>query len=148
MPNDRTATNPVFSGRKLKLGTFQTNLDSGCCMSDIDGRLRISWPNTVALAKLADDMEFEAIVPVARWRGFGGITNPQGPGFEAYTWAAGIAASTAKAGVVSTSHVSLNHPLMAAKQCAGDRSHLQRPLHAQRGVRLERAGDGHVRHPR
>ena len=118
MPNDRTATNPVLSGRKLKLGTFQTNLESGCCMSDIDGRLRISWPSTIALAKLAEDMDFEAIVPVARWRGFGGITNPQGPGFEAYTWAAGIAASTAKAGVVSTSHVSLNHPLMAAKQSA------------------------------
>jgi alkanesulfonate monooxygenase SsuD/methylene tetrahydromethanopterin reductase-like flavin-dependent oxidoreductase (luciferase family) len=118
MPNDRTATNPVLSGRKLKLGTFQTNLESGCCMSDLDGRLRISWPSTIALAKLADEMDFEAIVPVARWRGFGGITNPQGPGFEAYTWAAGIAASTAKAGVVSTSHVSLNHPLMAAKQSA------------------------------
>ena len=39
-------------------------------------------------------------------------------GFEAYTWAAGIAASTTKSGVVSTSHVSLNHPIIAAKQCA------------------------------
>ncbi len=82
MPHDRDAANPVFSSRKLKLGTFQTNLDSGCVMSDLDGRLAITWPNTVALARLADEMEFEAIVPVARWRGFGGATNPQGPGFE------------------------------------------------------------------
>ena len=118
MQQDRRSTNPAFSSRKLKLGTFQTNLDSGCVMSDLDGRLDISWPNTVALAKLADEMEFEAIVPVARWRGFGGANNPQGPGFETYTWAAGIAASTAKAGVISTSHVSLNHPIIAAKQCA------------------------------
>ena len=72
-------TNPIFNDRKLKLGTFQTNLDCGCVMSDLDGRLDISWPNTVALARLADEMEFEAIVPVARWQGFGGATNPQGP---------------------------------------------------------------------
>jgi dimethylsulfone monooxygenase len=118
MQSDRSAVNPVFSGRKLKLGTFQTNLDSGCVMSGLEGRLEITWPNTLALAMFADEMEFEAIVPVARWRGFGGAHNPQGPGFEAYTWAAGIAASTAQSGIVSTSHVSLNHPITAAKQCA------------------------------
>ena len=116
LQQDRSATNPALSRRKFKLGTFQTNLDSGCVMSDLDGRLDITWPNTVALAKLGDDMEFEAIVPVARWRGFGGATNPQGPGFETYTWAAGIGASTAKVGVVSTSHVWINHPIVAAKQ--------------------------------
>jgi dimethylsulfone monooxygenase len=118
MQQDRLTTNPALSNRKLKLGTFQTNLDSGCVMSGLEGRLQITWPNTVALAKLADEMEFEAIVPVARWRGFGGAHDPQGPGFEAYTWAAGVAASTGKSGVVSTSHVSLNHPIIAAKQCA------------------------------
>ena len=117
MLQNRLDTNPALGSRKLKLGTFQTNLDSGCVMSGLDGRLDITWPNTVALAKLADEMEFEAIVPVARWRGFGGANNPQGPGFEAYTWAAGIAASTVKSGVISTSHISLVHPLIAAKQC-------------------------------
>ncbi len=30
---DRRETNPAFSTRRLKLGTFQTNLDSGCVMS-------------------------------------------------------------------------------------------------------------------
>ena len=115
---DRQTTNPAFSTRRLKLGTFQTNLDSGCVMSDLDGRLDLTWPNTLALAKLADDMEFEALVPVARWQGWGGKTNPQGPGFEAYTWAAGIAASVPKVGVVSTSHITINHPIIAAKQSA------------------------------
>jgi dimethylsulfone monooxygenase len=113
---DRRSLNPAFNRRKLKLGTFQSNLDYGCVMADVEGRLKISWPNTVALARLADAMEFEALVPVARWRGFGGKLNPQGPGFETYTWAAGIAASTEKAGVVATSHCSINHPIIAAKQ--------------------------------
>src|SRR6266516_413517 len=113
---DRRDVNPALGSRKLKLGTFQTNLDSGCVMSDLDGRLEITWPNTVALAQLADEMEFEALVPVARWRGFGGATDPQGPGFETFTWAAGIAAATRHSGVISTSHVALNHPIVAAKQ--------------------------------
>ncbi|MCC6947727.1 MAG: LLM class flavin-dependent oxidoreductase [Bradyrhizobiaceae bacterium] len=118
MRKDRSETNPCFSTRRLKLGTFQTNLDSGCVMSDLEGKLAISWPNTVTLAKLADEMEFEALVPVARWRGFGGATNPQGSGFEAFTWAAGISALTERCGVLSTAHMSLNHPIMTAKQGA------------------------------
>jgi FMNH2-dependent dimethyl sulfone monooxygenase len=113
---DRRDTNPALGRRKLKLGTFQTNLDSGCVMSDLDGRLELTWPNTVALAQLADAMDFEALVPVARWRGFGGATDPQGPGFETFTWAAGIAGATKNSGVISTSHVALNHPIVAAKQ--------------------------------
>jgi alkanesulfonate monooxygenase SsuD/methylene tetrahydromethanopterin reductase-like flavin-dependent oxidoreductase (luciferase family) len=115
---DRHECNPAFSTRRLKLGTFQTNLDSGCVMSDLEGKIDISWPATLTLARLADEMEFEALVPVARWRGFGGATNPQGPGFECFTWAAGISASTQKCGVLSTAHASLNHPIMAAKQSA------------------------------
>jgi dimethylsulfone monooxygenase len=115
---ERSESNPAFGTRKLKLGTFQTNLDSGCVMSDLDGRLAISWPNTLALAQLAEEMEFEALVPVARWHGFGGATDPQGAGFEATAWAAGIAAATRRVGVFATSHISLNHPIMVAKQCA------------------------------
>jgi alkanesulfonate monooxygenase SsuD/methylene tetrahydromethanopterin reductase-like flavin-dependent oxidoreductase (luciferase family) len=46
----------------LKLGTFQTNLDSACVMSGLEDRFRISLPNTLALAKLANEMELEAIV--------------------------------------------------------------------------------------
>ena len=142
---DRRDTNPAFGGRKLKLGTFQTNLDSGCVMSDLDGRLEITWPNTVTLAKLADDMDFEALVPVARWRGFGGATDPQGPGFETYTWAAGIAGATQGRGRdldLACRAQSSDHRRQAIHR---HRSHFQRPLHAQRGQRLELSGDGNVR---
>ncbi len=112
----RAKTNPLFNNRKLKLGTFCTNLDYGCAMSTIDGTLRINWPNTLALAKIANEMDFEALVPVGRWRGFGGKTNFNGPGFETYTWAAGIGASVDKSCVFATSHVPTVHPVMAAKQ--------------------------------
>jgi len=62
-------------------------------------------------------MEFEAIVPVARWRGFGGATNFNGESFETFSWAAGIGASTKYPAIFSTAHVPSIHPVMAAKQC-------------------------------
>jgi len=38
---DRLKTNPALGARKLKLGTFQTNLDSGCVMPSTAG-----WSST------------------------------------------------------------------------------------------------------
>ncbi len=112
----RRSGNPLYGGRKLKLGTFGTNLDRGCAISTIDGALQINWPNTMTLARLADEMEFEALVPVGRWKGFGGVTNFNGPGFETFSWAAGVGASTRNSAVFATSHVLTVHPIMAAKQ--------------------------------
>jgi alkanesulfonate monooxygenase SsuD/methylene tetrahydromethanopterin reductase-like flavin-dependent oxidoreductase (luciferase family) len=112
----REAKNPLFGPRKLKLGTFSSNLSHGCAISKIDGVLQADWPSTLALAQMGDAMEFEALVPVGRWKGFGGVTNFNGAGFESFTWAAGIGASTTKSGVFATSHVPTIHPVMAAKQ--------------------------------
>ncbi|GHH30340.1 LLM class flavin-dependent oxidoreductase [Streptomyces lanatus] len=114
----RTKAHPVHSDRVLRLGTFSTNLSSGCAMSNVDGALDASWESTSRLARMAEEMSFEAIVPVGRWRGFGGPTNFNGSGFEAYTWAAGIGAQTSYSGVFATSHVPTIHPLLAAKQAA------------------------------
>ena len=114
----RRKTNPVFNDRKLKLGTFGTNLDRGCAISTIDGVLEINWPNTLELAKTSEAMEFEALVPIGRWHGFGGVTNFNGPGFECFSWAAAIGASTRYSGIFATSHVPTIHPVMAAKQAA------------------------------
>ncbi len=118
MAAERRSTNPVFNDRKLKLGTFGTNLDRGCAISSIDGVLEINWPNTLELAKTSESMEFEALVPIGRWHGFGGVTNFNGPGFECFSWASAIGASTHYSGIFSTSHVPTIHPVMAAKQAA------------------------------
>jgi alkanesulfonate monooxygenase SsuD/methylene tetrahydromethanopterin reductase-like flavin-dependent oxidoreductase (luciferase family) len=112
----REINHPLYSDRALKLGTFSTNLSGGCSISTIDGVLEATWDQTTALARMGEEMEFEALVPVGRWRGFGGATNFNGAGFECFTWAAGQAAQTEKAGVFVTSHVPTIHPVLAAKQ--------------------------------
>jgi len=116
-PNQlREAKNPLFNNRKLKLGTFCSNLSGGCAISDIDGVLEVTWPNTLELARMGDAMEFEALVPVGRWKGFGGRTNFNGAGFESFSWASAIGASTKNPCIFATSHVPTIHPVMAAKQ--------------------------------
>ncbi len=114
----RESNNPLYNKRALRLGTFGTNLGGGCTISSIEGTLKVDWKVTSELAMSADRMEFEAIVPVARWRGMGGITNFNEESFETLTWAAALGALTKKSAVFATSHVPSIHPVMLAKQAA------------------------------
>lgn len=114
----REASNPLFNDRRLRLGTFSSNLSHGCAISTIDGVLEADWSSTLALARMADEMQFEALVPVGRWKGFGGVTNFNGAGFESFTWASAISASTRYSSIFATSHVPTMHPVLAAKQGA------------------------------
>jgi dimethylsulfone monooxygenase len=112
----RGATNPLFNANRVKLGLFGLNCDYGCTSTTAEGRWELTWPATRAVAALADQAGIETLVPIARWRGFGGAINFNGASYETYTWAAGLGASTERTAVFSTSHVPTVHPIMAAKQ--------------------------------
>ena len=81
-------TNPLFGNRKLKLGTFCTNVSGAATMSEMAGVYEATWENVATVSRLADEMEFEAIVPLGRWQGFGGKTDFNGKIFEAMTFSA------------------------------------------------------------
>jgi len=112
----RRGTNPLFSDNKLRLGIFATNVSGGCAITTVEEAYVLNWPNTLSIAELADRHGYEALVPVARWKGFGGESNFNGTNFETYTWAAGLAQATKQIAVLTTSHVPTVHPVMAAKQ--------------------------------
>lgn len=109
-------TNPLYGPNRLKFGIFGSNLGGGCSATQAEGTLEASWPATREIAILADQAGLEALVPVARWKGFGGPTNFNARCFETYTWAAGLAAQTERIAVFATSHVPTMHPIVAAKQ--------------------------------
>jgi dimethylsulfone monooxygenase len=109
-------TSPLYGPNRLKLGIFGSNLGGGCTATMAEGTLQADWPSTVEVARLADEAGIEALVPVARWKGFGGPTDYNGHSFETYTWAAGLGAQTQQIAVFSTSHVPTIHPIVAAKQ--------------------------------
>lgn len=112
----RSETNPLFNDNRMKLGIFGGNVSNGCAVTTAPGSLKTSWQNSRFIGQLADRAGFEAVVPVARWKGFGGPSNFNGTCFETYTWAAGLAEATEHPAIFSTSHVPTVHPILAAKQ--------------------------------
>ncbi len=112
------STNPIFNDNKLKLGTFCTNTLP--YMTFIPERRDPTWEGCVAGAQIADAAGLEAIVPIARWKGYldDKPDHYSNIVFDVFTWAAGIAQATKYSSVFATSHAPNMHPVLVAKQCA------------------------------
>ena len=67
----------MSSGNTLKLGLFAPNCDSGMAITTVPERWNATWDNNLALARLADEVGLEFLLPVARWIGFGGTSQFQ-----------------------------------------------------------------------
>src|SRR5688572_17001383 len=103
---------------KLALGAFGINQSGAISATTVPDRWSGSWPDNAALAQLCDQAGLDFMMPVGRWRGYGGITDHNGSSFETLTWASGLLASTRRIRVYGTVHVPLIHPVLAAKQMA------------------------------
>jgi alkanesulfonate monooxygenase SsuD/methylene tetrahydromethanopterin reductase-like flavin-dependent oxidoreductase (luciferase family) len=113
------AQSPVLNDEnQLKLGLFGINMRGGVTLSDVEGKVEGTWEENVRYAQWADRIGIDAIVPVARWRGYGGDANLGDRSFETFTWATGLLALTERVQVFSTVHVPLIHPAMVAKMMA------------------------------
>jgi alkanesulfonate monooxygenase SsuD/methylene tetrahydromethanopterin reductase-like flavin-dependent oxidoreductase (luciferase family) len=108
----------LVNGNPLKLAMFGANCSSGRTYARLPERWVASWENNLRLAQMADEIGIECMIPIARWRGYGGESNPNGSTFECITWASGLLAATKRINVFCTVHVPLNHPVVAAKQMA------------------------------
>ena len=107
---------PVLNDEnQLKLALFGINLRGGVTLSDVEGKVEATWEENRRLAQHADRLGLDAIVPVARWRGYGGDSNLGERSFETFTWATGLLAATERIQVFATFHVPLAHPVLAAK---------------------------------
>lgn len=103
---------------QLKLGLFGANCSSGRTYTTAQERWVPSWENNLKLAQIADTAGIECMVPIARWKGYGGESDPNGTSWESITWAAGLLSATQAINVFATVHVPLIHPVVAAKQMA------------------------------
>jgi alkanesulfonate monooxygenase SsuD/methylene tetrahydromethanopterin reductase-like flavin-dependent oxidoreductase (luciferase family) len=112
----RRENSPLFNDQVLKLGVFASNVSNGMMATKVPTGYEVSWAHTKQIARQADAMGFEAIVPVGRWRGFSGEIDFAGECFETYTWAAGIAEATENIVVFATSHLPTLQPIVGAKQ--------------------------------
>ena len=101
---------------KLSLGLFGVNCSGGLAVTTVPERWDASWENNQKLACMADDAGIDFMLPLGRWKGYGGVTDHNGSNFETLTWASGILASTRNIMAFGTVHVPLFNPVVAAKQ--------------------------------
>ncbi len=111
--NDRAA---MYNGNALKIGLFGANCSSGRAVTLAPERWSGAWPDNLRLARMADDAGIDFLLPIGRWKGYGGETDYQGATLETVTWACGLLASTRRITVFGTVHAPLFHPLIAAKE--------------------------------
>jgi dimethylsulfone monooxygenase len=110
---------PVLNDENsLKLGIFGINLRGGVTLADVEGNVQGTWEENLRLARWADRLGLDAVVPIARWRGYGGAANLGDRSFETFTWATGLMAATERIQAFATIHVPLAHPVMVAKMAA------------------------------
>ena len=102
----------------LKIGYFGQNCSSGRYITLAKERWSASWDDNLRASQLADEAGMDFLLPIGRWKGYGGATDYAGTSFETITWATGLLASTKRINVFGTVHVPLFHPLIAAKQMA------------------------------
>ena len=105
----------MYNANALKVGLFGANCSSGRSATKVPERWTASWPDCLSLARMADEAGIDFMLPIARWKGYGGDTDFHGATFETITWAAGLLAATARMTVFCTVHAPLFHPLIAAK---------------------------------
>jgi FMNH2-dependent dimethyl sulfone monooxygenase len=106
----------MYNGNALKIGLFGANCSSGRSATKVPERWSASWEDCLALARLADEAGLDFMLPIARWKGYGGDTDFHGTTLETITWAVGLLGATKRVTVFGTVHAPLFHPLIAAKE--------------------------------
>ena len=108
----------LASPNRFKLATFGFNSQGGSTITSAAGTVDTDWDQQVRIARASEAAGIEAIIPGARWKGYGGETDFQGRSFETLTWAAGLAALTSVCQIFATVHFTTINPVRLAKTIA------------------------------
>ena len=114
---DRKApkSNPIRDSKnRIKLGVFGIN-GNGAAFTFHPDRFKCTWDANVRLAQKAEKLGLEGFVSAAHWKSFGGDDHYSGDLMETFTWAGAVAAVTERIGIISTVHLTVNHPVFVAK---------------------------------
>ena len=106
----------MYNGNAFKIGLFGANCSSGRSANKLPERWTASWADCLKLAKMGDEAGIDFMLPIGRWKGYGGDTDFHGSTLETVTWAAGLLAATKRITVFGTVHAPLFNPIIAAKE--------------------------------
>jgi alkanesulfonate monooxygenase SsuD/methylene tetrahydromethanopterin reductase-like flavin-dependent oxidoreductase (luciferase family) len=106
----------MYNANVLKIGMFGANCSSSRTATKAPERWSASWPDCLKLARMADEAGIDFMLPIGRWKGYGGDTDFHGTTLETMTWACGLLAATRRITVFGTVHAPLFNPIIAAKE--------------------------------
>src|ERR1700691_759660 len=106
----------MHGNNRLQIGLFGANCSSGRAVTLVPERWSGNLPDNKKLALLADAAGIDFLLPIGRWKGYGGDTDYQGTTLETITWATGLLAATKRITVFGTVHAPIFNPVVAAKE--------------------------------
>ena len=112
----QTSRRAMHNDNALKIGFFGMNCSSARTATVAPERWLATWPDCLKLARLADDAGIDFLLPIGRWKGYGGPSDFHGTTLETMTWASGLLGATRRITIFGTVHAPLFHPLIAAKE--------------------------------
>jgi len=98
-----------------EFGVFLPIAKGGWIISRNTPVLDASYRQNREAAILADKIGLDFIMSMAKWRGFGGVTQHWDVSLESVTMMAGIAEATRHARIIATMHAGLHNPAVVAK---------------------------------
>jgi alkanesulfonate monooxygenase SsuD/methylene tetrahydromethanopterin reductase-like flavin-dependent oxidoreductase (luciferase family) len=106
----------MHNANALKIGLFGANCSSARTATRVPERWLATWPDCLKLARMADDAGIDFLLPIGRWKGYGGESDFHGTTLETISWACGLLGATQRITIFGTVHAPLFHPLIAAKE--------------------------------
>jgi FMNH2-dependent dimethyl sulfone monooxygenase len=103
---------------RFRLGLFSLNASGGIAMTKVPERWKAGWEEISNTARMADRAGFDFLLPLQRWRGYGGETDPRGWCMETTTHAAALSGITERIALIATVQVPIVHPGWAARAIA------------------------------
>jgi alkanesulfonate monooxygenase SsuD/methylene tetrahydromethanopterin reductase-like flavin-dependent oxidoreductase (luciferase family) len=110
------ARRAMHGSNQLQIGLFGSNCSSGRAVTLVPERWSGNWVDNKQLAQLADQTGIDFLLPIGRWKGYGGDTDYQGTTLETITWATALLAVTKRITVFGTVHAPIFNPVVAAKE--------------------------------
>ena len=104
-----------MADKYLDIGIFGLNASSGVAMTQVPERWSGKWEHVAEVACFADNAGYDFLLPIGRWVGYGGDTNPTSNTYETFSFAACLSGLTKRIKLFSTVHTPFIHPTYAAR---------------------------------
>ncbi len=105
--------------KKFKIGLFGINSDSGLSLTTAKEKWKADLNEIKRLIKYCDK-NLDFILPLSKWKGWGGKSDPNALSYETLTFASYFGAITKQLYFFSTIHVPFIHPVYAARALASN----------------------------